>query len=64
MCKLQTFKMKEYMVWVEELNNNLKMFPGYHNGLELQDNELLNLYELGVPTSWQKQFLVKPLIEA
>jgi hypothetical protein len=56
--------MKEYMVWVEELNNNLKMFPGYHNGLELQDNELLNLYELGVPISWQKQFLVKPLIEA
>jgi hypothetical protein len=25
------------------------MFPGYHNGMELQDDELLDLYGFGVP---------------
>jgi hypothetical protein len=47
------------MARVEELNNYLKMFPGYHDGMELQDDELLDLYKFGVPTSWQKQFLVQ-----
>jgi hypothetical protein len=59
MRKPQTLKMKEYMARIEELNNYLKMFPGYHDGMELQDDELLDLYEFGVPTSWQKQFLVQ-----
>jgi hypothetical protein len=36
------------------------MFPGYHNGgMELQDDELLDLYKFCAPTSWQKQFLVQ-----
>jgi hypothetical protein len=35
------------------------MFPGYHNGMELQDDEVLDLFELGIPTLWQKQFLVQ-----
>jgi hypothetical protein len=48
MCKLQILKMKEDMAWVEE-----------HDGMELQDDELLDLYEFGVPTSWQLQFLVQ-----
>jgi hypothetical protein len=33
---------------VEELNKNLKMFPGYHNDMELQDDELLDLYKSSV----------------
>jgi hypothetical protein len=58
MPKPQILKIKEYMAQVEELNKYLKMFLGYHNGMELQDDELLVIYEFGVPTSWKKQFLV------
>jgi hypothetical protein len=50
MCKLQTLKMKEYMVQAKELNNYLKRFPGYHDGMELQDDEVLDIYKFGVPT--------------
>jgi hypothetical protein len=47
------------MAWTVELNNNLRMFPGYHSdGLELQDDELLDIYEFGMPKLWQKQFLI------
>jgi hypothetical protein len=35
------------------------MFPGYHNGVELQDDELLGIYKFSVPSLWQKQFLVQ-----
>jgi hypothetical protein len=59
MYKPPTLKMKEYMAWAKELNNYLKIFPGYHDGIELQDDELLDIYEFGVATSWQKQFLVQ-----
>jgi antibiotic biosynthesis monooxygenase (ABM) superfamily enzyme len=55
MCKPQTLKMEEYMAWVEELNNYIKTFPGYHDDMELlQNDELLDLYKWGVPTLWQK----------
>jgi hypothetical protein len=36
--------MKDYMAQVEELNNYMKMFPGYHDGMKLQDNELHHLH--------------------
>jgi hypothetical protein len=35
------------------------MFLRYHNGMELHDDELLDLYKFGVPALWQKYFLVQ-----
>jgi hypothetical protein len=52
-------RMKEYMARVEEINNYLTMFPGYTNGDELQEDELLDIYEFGVPHSWSRQFLLQ-----
>jgi hypothetical protein len=33
------------------------MFPGYQQGMELQNDKLLDIYKSGVPVLWQKQFL-------
>jgi hypothetical protein len=51
--------MKECMAHVEEINNYLKMFPSYQPGMELQNDKLLDIHEVGVPVLWQKQFLLQ-----
>jgi hypothetical protein len=35
------------------------MFPAYHDGMEVQDDELLDIDQFGVPILWQKQFLIQ-----
>jgi hypothetical protein len=48
------------MVQVEDLNNYLKMFPGYQQGMEeLQNGKLLDIYKFRIPVLWQKQFLLQ-----
>jgi hypothetical protein len=59
MRKAPYMKMKEYMARVEELNNYLSMYPGYTNGDELHEDELLDIYEYGIPKSWSRQFLLQ-----
>ena len=59
MRKAPYMKMKDYMARVEELNNYLSMFPNYVNGDELHEDELLDIYEYGIPKSWSKQFLLQ-----
>jgi hypothetical protein len=59
MPKSPYIKMKEYMAQVDKLNNYLKMFPSYQPGMELQNDELLDIYKFGVPVLWQKQFLLQ-----
>jgi hypothetical protein len=50
--------MQEYMSRVEELNNDLQYFPAFVNGSKLMEDELLDIYEFGVPATWQKRFLL------
>jgi type IV secretory pathway ATPase VirB11/archaellum biosynthesis ATPase len=45
-------KMKDYMALVEELNNYLSMFPDYIIVDELHEDELLDIYEYGIPKTW------------
>jgi hypothetical protein len=59
MRKAPFMKMKDYMARVEELNNYLSMFPDYNNGDELHEDELLDIYEYGIPKTWSKQFLLQ-----
>jgi hypothetical protein len=59
MRKPRRLKMREYMARVEELNNDLRYFPAYVNGSRLLEDELLDIYEYGVPASWQKRFLLQ-----
>jgi hypothetical protein len=60
MRKSPYMQMKEYMVQVKELSNYLKMFPGYQQGMELQNSELLDIYKFRIPVLlWQKQFLLQ-----
>ncbi len=59
MRKSPYMKMKEYMARVEELNNYLSMLPDYTIGDKLHEDELLDIYEYGIPKSWQKQFLLQ-----
>ena len=59
MRKSPYVKMKEYMARVKELNNYLLMFPNYVNGNELHEDELLEIYEYGIPKTWSRQFLLQ-----
>ena len=59
MRKSPYMKMKEYMAWVEELNNYLLMFPNYTIRDKLHKDKLLDIYEYGIPKSWQKHFLLQ-----
>jgi hypothetical protein len=59
MRKAPYMKMKDYMARVEELNNYLSMFPDYTIGDELHEDELLNIYEYGIPKSWSRHFLLQ-----
>jgi hypothetical protein len=58
MRKPRKLKMREYMARVEELNNDLRYFPAYVQGSRLLEDELLDIYEFGVPATWQKRFLL------
>eukprot|EP00957_Ditylum_brightwellii_P175984 13400613-Ditylum_brightwellii.AAC.1 len=52
---------KEWVAQVSELNGYLKDFPA-HNGNKIQllnDNELLDILEYGVPASWHREFTVQ-----
>ena len=59
MRKAPYMQMKEYMARVQELNNYLTMFPGYTQGDEIHEDELLDIYEYGIPKSWSRQFLMQ-----
>ncbi len=59
MRKAPYMKMKDYMARVEELNNYLSMFPDYTIGDELHEDELLDIYEYGIPKSWYRHFLLQ-----
>ena len=59
MRKPRKFKMREFMAWVEELNHDLHCFPEFIPGSRLLEDELLDIYENGVPNLWQKQFLLQ-----
>jgi hypothetical protein len=58
MRKPRNLKMREYMARVEELNNDLGYFPSFMQGSRLVEDELLDIYEFGVPATWQKRFLL------
>ena len=59
MRKPRKLKMREFMARVEELNHDLRYFPVFVPGSRLLEDELLDIYENGVPNSWQKQFLLQ-----
>jgi hypothetical protein len=59
MRKPRKLKMREYMARVEELNHDLRYFPTYAPGTRLHEDELLDIYEYGVPANWQKRFLLQ-----
>jgi hypothetical protein len=59
MRKPRKLKMREFMARVEELNHDLRYFPVFVPGARLLEDELLDIYENGVPNSWQKQFLLQ-----
>jgi hypothetical protein len=58
-------KMNEYMVQVEELiNNYLKMFPGYQQGMELQrDDNSIPMKESSCTVTNSYFILNSPVIE-
>jgi hypothetical protein len=58
MRKPRKLKMREYLARVDELNNDLRYFPSFVMGARLVEDELLDIYEFGVPATWQKQFLL------
>jgi hypothetical protein len=47
------------MARVEELNNYLSIFPEYPIDDNLHEDELLNIYEYGIPKTWSKYFLLQ-----
>jgi hypothetical protein len=59
MRKPRKYKMREFMARVEELNHDLRYFPTFVPGARLLEDELLDIYENGVPSNWQKQFLLQ-----
>ncbi len=54
MRKPRKLKMREFVARVEELNHDLRYFPVFVAGARLLEDELLDIYENGVPNSWQK----------
>jgi hypothetical protein len=59
MRKPRKLKMRDFMARVEELNHDLRYFPTFVPGARLLEDELLDIYENGVPNTWQKQFLLQ-----
>lgn len=59
MRKPRKLKMREFMARVEELNHDLRYFPTFVPGARLLEDELIDIYENGIPNNWQKQFLLQ-----
>ena len=57
MRKLSTMKVRTYVTRLRELNDMLPKFPPFAGDAQkLQDDELKDLIEAGLPVTWQKQF--------
>eukprot|EP00957_Ditylum_brightwellii_P072561 5514113-Ditylum_brightwellii.AAC.1 len=53
--------MKEWVACVRELNGYLKDFPAHNKNTTqpLDADELLDILEFGVPSSWRREFTVQ-----
>ena len=63
MRKPRNMSMKEYKARVAELDLKLAHFPKLANGApadnqRLQEDELMDIYEFSIPTSWQRQMFL------
>ena len=52
-------KVRDFVSRVSELNQLLIQFPGADENSKLPDDELLDLLEFGVPSSWQRQMILQ-----
>jgi hypothetical protein len=54
MRKPTDVKIREYVARVNEINSYLKEFPPFKQDQMLEEDEILDILEFGVPASWQK----------
>jgi hypothetical protein len=54
MRKPNDCKIREYVARVNEINSYLKEFPPFKQDQMLEEDEILDILEFGVPASWQK----------
>lgn len=59
MRKPREMTIREYLARVNEINSYLPMFPGGNEGSKLPDDELCDILEFGIPSTWQKQMTLQ-----
>ena len=56
MRKPRSMTTREYIACVNEINSYLTSFPPFQRNQALREDEVLDLLEFGVPSTWQKEF--------
>ena len=50
---------QEFAAHITELNQYLKQFPPFGQNQELEDEEIIDIIEFGIPHSWQKHMVLQ-----
>ena len=56
MRKPRSMTTREYIARVNQINSYLTSFPPFQRNQALPEDEVLDLLEFGVPSTWQKEF--------
>ena len=59
MRKPRTLKIRLFVARATELNSYLRQFPPFANDQELQQDELMDIFESAIPASWQNQAIIQ-----
>ena len=58
LCKPKDIKVPNFVSRVSELHQLLTLFPGTDDDSKLPDDEILDLLEFGMLSSWQRQMIL------
>lgn len=50
---------REFAARISELNQYLKQFPPFEDNQEIDDEEIIDIIEFGIPSSWQKNMVLQ-----
>ena len=59
MRKPRALKIRLFVARATELNSYLRQFPPFADGQELQQDEMMDIFESAIPASWQNQAIIQ-----
>jgi len=58
MRKPKNWKMRQFMARIREIDGKLPFFPPFDQGQQLDQEELIDIGEFGIPNLWQRQMVL------